>query len=463
MTSNYVAREWHVASQMRRSATILGKSIETMTSLEITREAWLRNQERFQSVAAGRWTWPFEKSAYENRTPEVSTAEQKELSILVGHFETKQRGSSAQMITAAIGEKTPLTRLVVPLCDILDILGSYGANRLMALRVLLQETHRHQKTYWSWTREHWLELICSNSESFQHAHHASSQTRQYLIAACYLITDCVDFRPLRVNLVSLASTIFGEVSVQTATRRIAEAMRRGGKSPSAHFPQLMAQILLAHHCPLLNAIQYDTLEALYTTGISAAHQTECVHISSALVRLHILKHPLERVSRRTRQSPQKKKPPIPAKKDTPPSDIPSVWLELCQRWRNEGSPDLTPATRRTYYHYLLKVGRWVQQEHPNAGDPSMWTDDLTEECIRMVQNMRVGEWTNSEKQKRWVGQQGRLLTKGTRNHYLRVLSIFFQDCIRNRWIQPAFDPSRFFPSTPLPGRAQITSEDLLSQ
>jgi hypothetical protein len=224
-----------------------------------------------------------------------------------------------------------LTRLVVPLCDALDLLGSYGANRLMTLLVLLQETNRRQMTYWGWTHERWLELICRDSTSFQRIHHAPGQTRQHLIALCYLISDCTDFRPLHaVNLVSLANLLFGEASVQSATRRLAGVLQQSGKAPSAHFPQLLTQILLTSHSPLLEAIHFDTLEALYATSLSTAHQAEYVQISRALVHLHILDRPLERVLHKPcRQMP--KKLALSAENELPP-DVPAVW----QHYANDG-------------------------------------------------------------------------------------------------------------------------------
>ncbi len=360
-----------------------------MANYEMTREALQRNIERFRAANDGDWIWPFDITLYENRESDLSVAERESLDLLIRHFEMRQRKSSSQMIIAAINGDTPLTRLICPLCDLLDVAGAYASNRFMALRILLQEIHRRQQTYWGWSREIWITLLCSDSRIFHQYHHATSGVRPYILVASYLLSDCVDFRPLsHINLISLAQVIFGETSVQASTQRVAAVPRQWGERPSSHFPQLMAQILLAAHSPRLQDVHREVLLSLSTTSIASHYQPELVQISRVLTHLRIIKEPIERPSSRPQLRRSQGQPSL---RMTLPSDVPSEWALLCQRWREDAGTTLTPATRRTYYHYLLKIGRWLQQTHPHAGNPSQWTPSLASECVRMVNTMRVGE------------------------------------------------------------------------
>lgn len=416
-----------------------------MANFRMEREARMRNLTRYRAAATGDWTWPFDMTLYENRSSELSLAERNELSLLAKHFEARQHRLSSQMIIAAVSEETPLTRLICPLCDLLDVAGAYAANRFIALRVLLQEVHRRQQTYWGWSREDWIELLCRDSRIFMQRYHATSGARPYLITTCYLLTDCVDFRPLsHINLVTLANAVFGKASVQAAIQCVAEVLQQWEKRPSAHFPQLIAQLLLATHSPRLQDVRREVILSLYSTSMARDYKAEFVRVSSVLTHLGIIEEPIGRsASRSVRRRPQRKS--IKASRQmVPPPDVPLEWATLCQRWREEAGKALTPATRRTYYHYLLKIGRWLQRTYPQAGNPSLWTPELAEECASMVNNMRVGEWTNPKSQQRWAEQQGRSLARETKDHYLLVLSIFFQDCAQHGWITLCFDPGVYF-------------------
>ena len=420
-------------------------------SYEITRQAWLKNQERFLAAAAGDWKSPFVIDAYKNREQELSDEEYNGLTQLTGYFETRQRRQSYQMINAAVVTITPLSRIIRPLLDILDIVGVYGAKRLMTLRILLQAVQQNHLTYWGWSKQTWLHLVKENVRDYQREHHAHATTRKYLFTACYLISGCVDFRPLtHINLLSFASLIFGMPALKTALEQVANELKREGKRPSEHYPQLMVQILLACGSPLLKAIQRDVLDSLYRSSIDPARRPECLHISQALVELSCIERPLERPDavsqeRRDRRSPAR----TPKKKPALPINVPENWLDLCLRWREAQDSNLTPGTRKTYYHYLLKIGRWLQHAHPDKGDPSLWTGELAGECADLVNSLHVGEWTHPEKNYRWAKHTGELLSQNTRDHYQLVLSIFFRDCAERGWITLHFDPGRYFlPSPP---------------
>ena len=50
------------------------------------------------------------------------------------------------------------------------------------------------------------------------------------------------------------------------------------------------------------------------------------------------------------------------------------WARLCRRWLETSA--VSARYRRKSYYFLLNVGRWLANEHPEINSPADWTRDL---------------------------------------------------------------------------------------
>ncbi|MGO4649757.1 tyrosine-type recombinase/integrase [Nocardia sp. 2YAB30] len=115
-----------------------------------------------------------------------------------------------------------------------------------------------------------------------------------------------------------------------------------------------------------------------------------------------------------------------------------VWEQWADRWH--ATSTLTPRTRGHVRSTLLKVGRWLAAEHPEAADPADWTRQTCAAWVAALDRMRVGDYAQ-----RTVGLGDRLgkpLEAPTKEGQLAALRRFFSDCQEWEWLPRRFDPQR---------------------
>lgn len=391
-----------------------------MANYEMTREAWMRYQQRLRAAADGRWHWPLDLTGYDHR-PDLDALEHAELTTLVGHIEGGRSHATYQLIRAAMVTPTALTRLVAPLCDALDAIGALGQPRQMTLRLLLQEIHRRKLAYWGWERLDWLAVLGNDFQLFWKQHHVARECRQRVIAACYLLTGCTDFLPRTIDHVVLARTIFGKASVEKAIGRIEDILRERGEQQLPQFSGLLSAVLLANRSPLLEDLTFEALDELYRKGIDATSRPQLSKISRALVSLGILEKPVGESE-----------------------FLRSEWVSWCQRWR--ATSRLSEHVRRGYYADLLRAGRWLAQAYPSVATPAQWDRSIVQAYMEAIDQMVEGQWTSMEgrvQQKR-AGKGLAPLSPIHKWRQVRALRTFFRDCLRWGWLTLDFDPRTSF-------------------
>jgi hypothetical protein len=392
---------------------------DTMANYEMTREAWMRYQQRLRAASDGRWHWPLSLSGYDQR-PDLDALERAELATLVGHIEGGHRNLVYQLIRAAMLTSTALTRLVAPLCDVLDATGALGQPRQMTLRLLLQETHRRKLAHWGWERPDWLALLGTDAELFWKRHHVVRECRQQVIAVCYLLTGCTDFRPCWVNHQRLATTIFGKASVEKAILRVEDALHAPGGHEFPQLPGLLSQVLLANRSPLLEDLTFGGLDELYRTGVNATSRPQLSRISQALVSLGMLEKPIGESEY-----------------------LHSEWVTWCRRWRD--TSQLTERVRQEYYPELLRAGRWLAQAYPGVQSPAQWDRSIAQAYMEALDQMVERQWTSLEGHaQKEAGKGSAPLSPIHKWRQVRALRTFFRDCQRWGWLTLDFDPRTSF-------------------
>jgi integrase len=89
---------------------------------------------------------------------------------------------------------------------------------------------------------------------------------------------------------------------------------------------------------------------------------------------------------------------------------------------------------------LLKVGRWLEAEHPEAADPVSWTRQTCAAWIAALDRMNVGDYVQ-----RTAGLGDRLgkpLEAPSKAAQLTAVRTFFRDCQEWEWLPRRFDPQR---------------------
>jgi hypothetical protein len=87
---------------------------------------------------------------------------------------------------------------------------------------------------------------------------------------------------------------------------------------------------------------------------------------------------------------------------------------------------LSPRGRDSVRATLLKAGRWLEAEQPQAADPASWTRQTCAAWVAAVDRMKVGEYVQ-----RTAGlkdQLGKPLEAATKAGPLAALRTFFVTC-----------------------------------
>jgi integrase len=98
--------------------------------------------------------------------------------------------------------------------------------------------------------------------------------------------------------------------------------------------------------------------------------------------------------------------------------------------------------RRKSYYFLLNVGRWLANEHPEINSPADWTRDLAAEAVAVTCQWRAGDWCTFAPVH--VKNQGHALKPSTYAGRISALRVFFRDLQEWELIPRRFDPIRSF-------------------
>ncbi|HAU3157596.1 TPA: hypothetical protein JDD75_000108 [Salmonella enterica subsp. houtenae] len=72
-----------------------------------------------------------------------------------------------------------LARLILPLRETLDWMNAAKAPANSAVHDILVEMHRLGKSYWDWTQEEWLDVMCTSEGAFRTYRRPSEFTQTY--------------------------------------------------------------------------------------------------------------------------------------------------------------------------------------------------------------------------------------------------------------------------------------------
>ncbi|WP_432154834.1 tyrosine-type recombinase/integrase [Streptomyces tricolor] len=118
--------------------------------------------------------------------------------------------------------------------------------------------------------------------------------------------------------------------------------------------------------------------------------------------------------------------------------VPPVWAQWVERWNS--TTTMTHRSRLNSRAALLKAGRWIATEQPEAADPAAWTRQTCAAWIAAVDRMQIGDYVvrTSSFQER-LGQPLQAESKAS---LIRAVRVFFRDIHDWEWLPRRFDPIR---------------------
>ena len=378
---------------------------------------------------SGPWQWPAGAARYDT-TPLLRSAELDAVAELgPGNLRRLARHDPA-----ARGWQQ-IRRLLRPLDDATAALeGPLTPHRrramLDATAVALLRCAGTSRSYWAWTDEEWAGLLGQDQERFRKAAPgwADDAVRPYLAAHAFLLGGFTAFYRLgSFSRLTLAWRVFGRARVDSEIGRIRSVLAgwgyRLGRDDDQLLPMVACQMLLLNRSPHLEDLSTELLERARRERLLPAARGNTLHaMQRAVAELGFCDPPQRLTGRHSARA----------------SGGPPAWEAQVERWH--GTSALSPRVRDSVRATLLKAGRWLEAEQPQAADPASWTRQTCAAWVAAVDRMKVGDYLQ-----RTAGlkdQLGNPLEAATKAGHLAALRTFFRDLQEWEQIPRRFDPQR---------------------
>jgi hypothetical protein len=309
-----------------------------------------------------RWRWPIDPRQYDT-TPALRAAEAAAIAELgVDNLRRLARHDPAA------GGWPLIRRLLLPLDDAGAALESPPTSHrrramLDASAVVLLRCAQTSRSYWAWTDEQWAVLLGRDQDGFRQAAPAwaDDAVRPYLAAHAFLLGGFTAFCQLgSFSRLTLAWRLFGRDRVDGEIGRLRSVLAgwgyRLGRQDDTLLPMVACQVFLLNRSPHIEELDTAVFDRIRSERLLGAARLNTLHaIQRAVAYLGFCRPPAARAGRRPDRA----------------SGGPAEWARWADRWY--ATSTLTPRVRGGIRATLLKAGRWLQAEHPEAADPAAWT------------------------------------------------------------------------------------------
>lgn len=343
--------------------------------------------------------------------------------------------------------QSTLHRLVTPLREAMAVMDGQESYKDMAVAAILRACHREERAFWGWDSQTWSRVLGIDQAGFlkENKPPTDAGARQYMIAAAYLLDCPTELRALGdFKRECLASKVFGQQAVNAAVSAVIDVLQGWGYSAATAHTATVCELLLFNRSPYLQDLTSDYLEESRCSASIA--RRACIYaVGRALAALGVLPGPLPVASGGLRESPGS---PVGSTTD----DVHPEWHGWVERW--ESTSTLTRSTRRGIRISLLKVGRWLQAQHPTMTKPDQWDRQLGIAYVAAVDRMRVGDYIGPRYRERAKVPQAQPISPRTKSAYISAMRVFFRDLQEWGWMPTRLDPWRIF-ATPRSIKALI--------
>ena len=384
------------------------------------------------TVGSPDWSWPVDPASY-NRAARLSQEERNHMRQLVERFAAGGRGWHKSARPA-------LARLLAPLHDTLDHLGATTTEkrnntvRTTVICLLVRAMHRHDRAFWAFTEQDWLEMLGGDYYAYVAQHGVTANARQQLIAVAYLLCGFDRLDALgRISFHALAEKVFSADVVNPVVARMQDDLYDWGYTKKGNVVGLrvaLARALLEQRSPRVEDLRRDVLEHLFEAADAKITRRGLTLLSYVLVHRRQIVEPLGRDGRMERKTR------LDHRRAT--EGVPTTWLEWCERWFATSTLQLTSRTSTVYR--LFQIGRWMAREHPHLNGPGDWDRELAAAFVASVDRATVGGWsTAAGANKARIGQP---FAPASKEAMLRAARTFFADCREWGWCDTRFQSDR---------------------
>ena len=358
-----------------------------------------------------------------DRHPDLRTQERE---AIVRYLQCRSRPDRRCIVRYEQFKAHPLQRLLWPLDDALELIGSALENRSATIAVLLRECRDAESTFWAWDHDHWADILGRHSRAFRDRNkgRVSQGVRLDIAAIAYLHTWFRDVLALgHFKRIDLARRVFGAGAVEAARRQIVELLGQWGYAAGTALLSALCEALLRNESPHIEDLTAETLEH-FRHDSRPSKSALYFQVARALAARGVLDEPLAFAQ-----------PRHPIVRANVCAAVAVQWSEWIERWRRTTTLD----SRDNVRLHLYKAGRWLGAHHFDIVSPAQWTREICAEYVAAVSAMRVGDFTVREVN---LPRAGQPLTARTMAAHLSALRVFFWDCQEWGWIPRRFDPSR---------------------
>ena len=368
-----------------------------------------------------RWTQPLSPAAYDRRVA-LSREERRALALIADR---------PPRWPAGVAEA--LARLTAPINDVLAVAGLKPGSWAGAPTrgELLAAMGRERSAFWAWDRPTWQRTV----------EIADVNVRQLVIAVAYQlcgITDLHwDIRGFKCSL--FCRRVFGAAAVEETVGRVQAHLDTLGYAAQLRRPNLqrgLCELMLAARSPLLDDLagRGELLVELRAREQHNARRAGIEQLARTLVDMNVLDvAPFGALPTREEWLARSRAGAL---------DVPVRWLDYAQRWFLTST--LSRSSRMQTYFCLIKVGRWLAQEHPDRADPASWDRELAAAWVGRVDQMLVGEFSRAPNTDYMRRRSGGQLLPRTKAHLMWSPRRFFNDIQEWEWIERRFDARRAF-------------------
>lgn len=341
-------------------AWIASMSAEQRTQLvqRAARAQWGPEKVAPKKADDGPWIWPIDLDRYD-RASALTAVEHDMLMRYEEAYRFYRYGRHMDF-----GPK--LDRLVRPLNDALDYTGIPTSQRRYTLQFLLREMAERRRSFWGWTSDEWIESI-----------HRRKLERQHLLGIAYLLCGFSDLHRIEndgIIYLCLARKVFGRAHVDTIVERMRVLLAEWGYAGDTHKRVLrtVCEVLLYLRDPHLEKLSLEHLHAVVARHPPRTGSYCIVAFSRVLAGMGIIPEAL------------KVEHPVPDKKLSPGLTIgvPAEWGRFCRLWYDRAI--CSARNKHKSYYFLLNIGRWLSQAHPDITSPAEWTRELAAEAVSVV-------------------------------------------------------------------------------
>ncbi|MFI6777503.1 tyrosine-type recombinase/integrase [Nocardia sp. NPDC050412] len=301
---------------------------------------------------------------------------------------------------------------------------------LDAVAVLLIRCGETGRTFWGWSSDEWAHLLGRDTTEFRcnAPDWAGDEVRPYLAAQAYLLGSFSEFHRLgSFQRLTLSWRIFGRDRVDGEIARVRKVLAQWGyqlgRDDDVLLPAVLCPLLLFNRSPHLEDLDTELFDRFRTHRMLEGARLNALYaLQRAVADLGFCDPPRARTGEHS----------VRATGGAP------VWQQWADRWY--ATSTLTPRVRGHVRSTLLKVGRWLAAEHPEAADPADWTRQTCAAWVAALDRMNVGDYVQ-----RIAGLGDRLgkpLQASSKEGHLAALRRFFDDCHEWEWLPRRFDPQR---------------------